>query len=101
MLGRITHNRHYDHTDKHFGQADGVPDVFDCADEKLGEEGDHSRCNEQDRNGLSARPLPLLFFSIFFTASEEMFMSLERKTEHAEIGKEQYNGNGEGELLLD
>ena len=101
MLGRVTHNRHHDHTDKHFGQADGVPDVFDRADEKLREQGDHSRCDEQDGNGLSARPLPLLFLRIFFRASEEMLVSLERETEHAEIGKEQYDGNGQRELLLD
>ena len=94
VLGRVAHNRHHDHTDKHLGQADGVPDVFDRADEKLREQGDHGGSDEQDDNGLAARPLPLSFFGMFVSASEEMLVGPERETEHAEIGKEQDNGDG-------
>src|SRR5438093_5100466 len=101
VLGRVTHNRHHDNTDKHLGQADGVPDVFDRADEKLREQGDQGGSDEQDGTGLAARPLPAPFFDMFFSASEEMLVGPERETEHAEIGKEQDYGDGQGELLLD
>ena len=41
------------------------------------------------------------FFGMSVSALEEMLVSPERETEHAEIGKEQDNGDGQGELLLD
>ncbi len=100
VLGRVTHNRYHDHTDKHLSQADGVPDVFDRADEKFGEQGDHGSCEEQDGNGLAGRPLPACFFDIFFAGSEQMLVGPQRETEHAEIGKEQDNGDGQRELLF-
>ena len=74
MLGRVAHNRHHDNTDKHLGQTDGVPDVFDRADEKLREQGDQAGSDDQDGNGLAARPLPVSFFDIFFSASEKMLV---------------------------
>src|SRR5438034_3147599 len=101
VLGRVTHNRHHDNTHKHFGQADGVADVFDRADEKLREHGDQGGGDEQDRNGLAVRPSPAAFFGMRVSALEEMLVGPERETEHAEIGKEQNNGDGQGELLLD
>jgi hypothetical protein len=101
VLGRVTDNRHHDNADKDLGQTDGVPDVFDRAHQKLREHGDQAGGDEQDGNGLAARPLPAFFFDMFLSALEEIFVGPERETEHAEIGKEQNNGDGQGELLLD
>ena len=101
MLGRVTHDRHHDNTDKDLGQADGVPDVFDRADEKLREQCDHGGRDEQDSNGFAARPLPGSFFGMCVGALEEMLVGPQRETEHAKIGKEQDNGDGQRELLLD
>ena len=95
VLGRVTHDRHHDNTDKNLGQADGVPDVFDRADEKLREQCDYGGRDEQDSNGLAARPLPASFFDMFLSALEEILVSSERETEHAKIGKEQNNGDGQ------
>jgi hypothetical protein len=101
VLGRVTDDRYHNHADKHLGQADGVPDVFDRANEKLREQCDHGGGDEQDGNGPAARPLPDAFFIVSVSALEEMLMGPERETEHAEIGKKQNNGDGQGELLLD
>lgn len=95
VLGRVTHDRHHDHTDKHLSQPDRVPDVFDRADEKLREHRDESGSDEQNRNGFAPRPLPAFVF-MFFSALEEMLVRPERETEHTEIGNEQDNGNGQG-----
>jgi hypothetical protein len=101
VLCRVAHNRHHDHTDKHLGQADGIPDVFDRADKKLREHGDQGGGDEQNGNGLAARPLPAALFGMCVSALEEMLVGPERETEHAEIGKKQNNGDGQGQLLLD
>ena len=64
MLGRVTHDRHHDYSDEDLGEADGVPDVFDRADEKLREQCDHGGRDEQDSNGLPARPLLAAFIGM-------------------------------------
>ena len=101
VLGRVAHYRHHDHTDKDLGEADRVPDVFDRADEKLREHCDHGGRDQQNSNGLTARPLPASFFGMCVGALEEMLVGPERETEHAKVGKEQDNRDGQGELLLD
>src|SRR4030095_12305334 len=100
MLGRVTYNRHDNHANKHLGHTNGVPDVFDCADEKLREESDHRCGDNQDDDGLPGRPMHAAFLDSFLTALEEIFMSPERETKHAEVGKEQDDSDAYGELLL-
>jgi hypothetical protein len=101
VLGRVTHNCYHNHADKDLGQADGVPDVFNRADEKLRKQCNQGGGDEQDGNGPAARPLPDAFFVVSVSPLEEMLMGPERETEHAEIGKKQNNGDSQGKLLLD
>ncbi len=92
VLGRVAHNRHHNHTDKHLGEADGIPNAFDRPDEKLRKQGDKGGSDEQDDNSLTARPSPLCFF-VFLNASEEILVGPEREPQHAEVGQEHHHGD--------
>ena len=67
--------------------------ALDRPDEKFREHRHDRGRDDQDGDGLSARPMFALFFQFTLGADEKMLMRLEREGEHADVGEKEHDGD--------